>query len=166
MIGFVNACLAPLRSLAGNDANWKQKLRRIDFGGAVAVIVGVSMLLLGLDRGSNRSWGSPITLALLCLSIVILTIFFIVEAKIAEEPFAPGFVFFDRTMLACFLCIFFAYSCWLAIGYYLPLYWQAVESLTATQAAVRLLPGMGAGVASALVAGWVSGKDFRAIGCL
>ena len=113
-------------------------------------------MLLGLDHGSNTAWESPTTVAFLCISVILLTTFFFIELKVAAEPFVPRFVFFDRALLACFFCNFFAYSCWLAIGYDLPLYWQAVEGLSTTQAALRLLPGMGAGVISSLVAGWVS----------
>lgn len=40
--------------------------------------------------------------------------------------------------------------------YYLPLYWQAVEQLSAGEASVRLLPGIVAHVTGSLFAGAVS----------
>jgi len=44
--------------------------------------------------------------------------------------------------------------------YYLPLYWQAANYLTATQAALRLLPGIVAEVLGSLISGWVSWYHF------
>lgn len=42
--------------------------------------------------------------------------------------------------------------------YYLPLFWQAVDGFTATQAGIRLLPGIAAGVSGSLFGGIVMQK--------
>lgn len=80
--------------------------------------------------------------------------------KLASEPFAPSHVLFDRTMLACSLCNFFAFAAWQGLTYYLPLYWQAAEDLSAMQAALRLLPGIVANVLGSLFAGLVRTKRY------
>ncbi|KAF7502743.1 hypothetical protein GJ744_005204 [Endocarpon pusillum] len=159
-IGFVNVFIA-LKLPATETTNWKQKLKRVDFGGAVVLILAVSTLLIGLDRGPDVSWVSPITLGCLCSSLPLFVLFLFVEMKVATEPFAPSHVLFDRNMLACSLCNFCAFGAWLAITYYLPLYWQAVEGLSATQAALRLLPGIVANVSGSLFAGLVIQKTGR-----
>ena len=124
------------------------------------LILAVSTLLIGLDQGPNISWRSPITLGCLVSSVLLFVLFLFVEMRIASEPFAPSHVLFDRTMLACSLCNFFAFAAWLAITYYLPLYWQAAEDLSATQAALRLLPGIGANVSGSLFAGLVRTRHY------
>ncbi len=71
-------CQAPLTLLAivsvyftlqlppVEDADWRAKLRRIDFLGAFMLVSSVFTLLLGLDRGSNITWKSPLTPSMCC----------------------------------------------------------------------------------------------------
>lgn len=161
--------LSPLnpKQPSGNDyeddvsRDLKQKLKRVDFLGALILILAVFTLLLGLDQGSNVSWRSAVTLTSLCGSLVLFTAFMFVETRFASEPVAPSHIIFDRTLLACLMCNFFSFAAWLALMYYVPLYWQAAEDLSATQAGVRLLPGIVAQVSGSLFAGYVMKKTGR-----
>jgi len=136
------------------QTDWKQKLRRIDFLGAAILIGAVFTLLLALDRGSNVSWKANITIISISLSIPLFILFILVEMKVAKEPFAPGHIIFNRSLFACYLCNFFSFSGWLAALFYIPLYFQAVDGLTATEAGVRLIPGIIAGVSGSLFGGF------------
>lgn len=129
-----------------DQAHWKEKLRRIDFLGAIVLICAIFSLLLALDRGSNVSWKATITIVSLSLSIPLFALFVFVEMKVAKNPFAPGHIIFHRSLFACYLCNFFAFGGWLAALFYIPLYFQAVDGLSATQAGVRLIPGIICGV--------------------
>ncbi|KAK4692537.1 hypothetical protein P7C71_g4692, partial [Lecanoromycetidae sp. Uapishka_2] len=147
----------------GETESLKSKLKSIDFGGAISIIIAISTLLLGLDHGSTHAWNSAPTIWYLLTSLIAFETFIFIEFRIATSPFAPSFILSERTLLACSFCNFFAYSAQLSTTYYLPLYWQAAEGLTATQAALRLLPGIAAGVIGSLISGWVmlkTGKYF------
>jgi predicted MFS family arabinose efflux permease len=135
------------------STNWKTKLRRIDFLGAVVLVGAVLGFLIGLDRGSNVSWKMPLTIASLGVSTVLFVVFILVETKLAVEPFAPGRIIFNRTSFACYGCNFFSFGGWIAALFYIPLYFQAVDGVSATTAGVRLLPGIIAGVSGSLFAG-------------
>lgn len=137
-----------------DQSHWKEKLRRIDFLGAVILIGAVFTLLLALDRGSNVSWKATITIVSISVSIPLFILFILVEMKVASEPFAPGHIIFSRSLFACYLCNFFSFSGWLAALFYIPLYFQAVDGLTATQAGIRLIPGIIAGVSGSLFGGF------------
>ncbi|KAI9788025.1 MAG: hypothetical protein M1835_002541 [Candelina submexicana] len=141
-----------------DDARWKIKLRRVDFLGAIILVAAVFTLLLGLDRGSNISWRAPIAIACLCISFPLFAIFVLVEMKVASEPFAPGHIIFERTLFSCYLCNFFSFGGWLAALFYIPLFYQAVDGLSASAAGVRLLPGIVAGVSGSLFAGFMMQK--------
>ncbi|KAJ5808797.1 hypothetical protein N7474_010066 [Penicillium riverlandense] len=146
-----------------DNAHWKIKLRRIDFLGAVVLVGAVFGFLLGLDRGSNVSWKMPITIISLSVSVVLFVLFLLVEIYLAAEPFAPGHIIFDRTFFACYCCNFFSFGGWLAALFYIPLYFQAVDGVSATIAGLRLLPSILAGVTGSLFAGVVmkwSGKYY------
>ena len=55
----------------------------------------------------------------------------------------------------------FSFGGWVAVTYYLPLYWQAVKNLSATQAGLRLLPGIVSSVSGSLFAGLLVKKTGR-----
>ncbi len=117
------------------------------------MVCAVFALLLGLDHGSNVSWSSPLTIASLSASLPLFILFVVVEESLAAEPFAPGRIIFERSLFACYLCNFFSFGGWLSILFYLPLFFQAVNGFSASQAGVRLLPGIVAGVTGSLFGG-------------
>lgn len=144
-----------LKLPARENTHWKDKLRRIDFLGAIVLVGAVLGFLLGLDRGSNVSWKLPLTIASLSVSVVLFVVFVLVEVYLAAEPFAPGHIIFNRTFFALYGCNFFSFGGWLAALFYIPLYFQAVDGVSATVAGVRLLPSILAGVSGSLFAGIV-----------
>lgn len=143
------------------DEHWKASLRRIDFFGAVVLLGAVFTLLLGLDRGSNVSWSATVTIASICVSFPLFIIFILVEMKVAREPFAPGHIIFNRSLFACYLCNFFSFSGWLAALFYTPLYFQAVDNVSATGAGVRLIPSIVCSVSGSLLGGIYMQKTGR-----
>lgn len=143
-----------LKTPVKDTTNLGEKLKRVDFLGAAVLIVTVFSLLFGLDRGSNVSWSQTITLVPLCLSLPLFAAFILVEVKVATEPFAPGRIVFERSLFACYLCNFFSFAGYLATLFYVPLYLQAVDGYSATQAGLLLIPGILSGVSGSLFAGF------------
>jgi len=139
-------------------SHWRERLSRIDFLGAFSLVIAVFSLLLGLDRGSNVAWSDAITLVCCCVSIPLFAIFIFVEMRIASHPFAPGHVIFDRSLFASYLSNFFAVGGNMSAIFYIPLYFQAVEGMSATSAGLRLIPAMIASVIGSLFAGYFMQK--------
>ncbi|KAF1933976.1 MFS general substrate transporter [Didymella exigua CBS 183.55] len=133
-------------------AHWKQKLARIDFLGALVLILAIFGLLVGLDRGSNEGWSKPLAIAGLC-STPLFAVFVLVEKYVAKHPFAPGHIILDRSLVACYLCNFFSFSGWLAAIFFIPLYWQVTYGYGASQAGLLLMPSIVSGVSGSLVGG-------------
>ena len=138
--------------------NWKTKFRRIDFAGAFALVAAVFSLIFGLDRGANGQWSNVICIVPLCLSLPLFTFFLFIELKLASDPFAPGHIIFERTLFACYLCNFFSFAGWMGMIFYLPLFYQAVDQLSASQAGLWLLPGIVASVSGSLSGGVIMKK--------
>jgi MFS family permease len=136
-----------------DHSHWKEKVLKIDFLGAAILIVAVTGLLVGLDRGSNGEWKSPITIAGLCMAPLFI-VFVLVEKYVAKNPFAPGHIILNRSLFACFLCNFFSFAGWLAALYYIPLYWQVVYGYSAARAGLLLVPSIFCGVSGSLVGGF------------
>lgn len=134
------------------DSHWKEKLARVDFLGALILIVAIFGLLVGLDRGSNIGWSNPLTIAGLCTSSLFV-VFVLVEKYVAKHPFAPGHIILDRSLVACYLCNFFAFGGWLAALFFIPLYWQVTYGYGAAQAGLLLVPSIICGVSGSLFSG-------------
>lgn len=141
--------------------DWKTKIKRVDFLGSFVLILTVFALLLGLDRGSNDSWRSPITIVALSLTLPLLLLFLYVEFRSATEPLAPKRIVLNRSLLACYACNFFAFAAWMAILFYLPLYYQAVNKFSASKAGLGLLPAIVASVTGSLFGGLVMQRTGR-----
>lgn len=63
---------------------------RVDLSGALLLILGLSSQLVGLSLGGNElPWGNPWVILSLIVSVVILGLFFIVEAKTSAIPVIP-----------------------------------------------------------------------------
>jgi hypothetical protein len=120
------------------DSHWKEKLRRIDFLGAFSLVIAVFCLLVGLDRGSNMSWSDTYVIVFASISLPLFAIFIFVEMKIASHPFAPGHIIFERSLFASYLTNFFAIAANTSFLFYLPLYFQAVDGISATGSGLRL----------------------------
>lgn len=130
----------------------------MDFFGAFTLVLAVLTLLLGLDRGSNVSWSDLMTISYLAASLSLFIAFMFVEMRIASEPFAPDRIIFDKSLFACYLCNFLTLGGYMSLLFYLPLYLQVVNNLSAAQAGVRLLPGIMGTVLGSVLAGAIMQK--------
>ncbi|KAL8938466.1 MAG: hypothetical protein Q9216_003879 [Gyalolechia sp. 2 TL-2023] len=137
-----------------------EQLKRIDFLGALLLILSIFALLFGLDRGTNLSWHSPIAVISLCLTMPLIIAFLLVETKFAVAPFTPGHVIFDRALFACYAQNFFAFAGFTALIFYLPLFFQVVLMMSPAQAGAGLIPA----AISAVIGTFVGGLILKRIG--
>ena len=118
----------------------RKQLPRIDFLGAILLVLAITGLLFGLDNGSNSSWQNPLTIASLCATVPLALAYLTVETRFAVEPFTPGHIIFDRALLACYAQNFFGYAAFTAFIFYLPLLFQVKLNMTPPQAGASLIP--------------------------
>lgn len=142
-------------------SHWLEKLRKVDFTGAVFLVSAVLCLLLGLDNGSNVGWANLYTIVPLSVSPALFAVFLFVEINVASHPFAPGHVIFDRSLCAAYLTNFFNFFGQFTVLFYLPLLYQAVNGSSAVKSGLLLLPVSIFGVSSSLLSGFVMKKTGR-----
>lgn len=117
-----------------------ERLKRIDFLGAITLVLTLVTLLLGLNTGGNQvSWTHPLVLTSLPVSAVFLGLFIYVEANIASEPVIPVHLLLNRTVLSACLTNWFVTMTIYGLLFYLPLYFQ-VQGSSATGAGARMIP--------------------------
>lgn len=116
------------------------RLKRVDFLGAITLVLTLVTFLLGLNTGGNQvPWTHPLVLTTLPLSAVFLGLFIYVEANLASEPVISVHLLLDRTVLSACLTNWFTTMAVFGLLFYLPLYFQ-VQGLSATAAGARLIP--------------------------
>lgn len=113
----------------------------------------VFSLLIGLDRGGNVAFHDPIVLGALCFSLVAFSLFVYVERYIAAEPFAPAHIVKERTIFSSSMANFFSFAGYMAVLFHIPLYYQAVTSLSAGESGLRIVPAIVGGVSGSLFGG-------------
>ena len=117
----------------------KRREARVDYLGAVLMILGLGSLLLGITLvGQGHAWLSPQVLALLgCALLGLLA--FIAHERRCREPLLPLGLFGNRVVL-CWCVIFFASFQSISLTMLMPLRYQGITGAGADSAALHLLP--------------------------
>jgi EmrB/QacA subfamily drug resistance transporter len=112
---------------------------RLDIAGLVTFAGSLFLLILGLLRGNDDGWGSPLIVGLLVASVLLMATFVAVELRQARPMFdlalfrKPGFVGVSLATLAVGAGMFAMYP-------YITLYLQNDLGYSPLAGGVRLLP--------------------------
>lgn len=85
-----SSTLEDVRESSTLDRSLGAAWKRVDFTGALFLVLGISIQLVGLSLGGNElPWGSPWVIGSLVVSIILLGIFLVIEAKTSAIPIIP-----------------------------------------------------------------------------
>jgi EmrB/QacA subfamily drug resistance transporter len=113
---------------------------RIDWPGALALVVGLVPLLTVAEQGRTWGWGSPRSLACYVIAAIGIVAWVLAERRIGDDALIPLRFFRDRTFsLVTVISILVGAAMFGAIAL-LPLYLQIVKGYTPTGAGLALLP--------------------------
>jgi EmrB/QacA subfamily drug resistance transporter len=130
----------------------KASLRDIDFLGAGTLTAGLIPLMIALSITRDHAWTSPEVMGLLGLAALLLAAFFVVEQR-SEHPIVPFALFknstFSVSMIAGFLTGFGMFGTIV----FVPLLYQGVLGVTATNSGQLLTPMMLGLIVSSTVVG-------------
>ena len=112
----------------------------IDVVGLVLLVLGVGSLQLMLDNGNDLDWfGSPVIVALACISVVALTFLLIWELG-DEHPIVDLSLFKTRNFRFGVIAMALGYMSFFAMTVLFPLWLQTVMGYTATWAGIATSP--------------------------
>ncbi|KAF2459974.1 MFS multidrug transporter-like protein [Lineolata rhizophorae] len=116
-------------------------LRAIDWIGAISIVGGSLMFLLGLEYGGvTFPWDSATVVSLLVVGVAVLIFFFFNEWRLTSHPIMPTRIFSHRSNLAIlFVCLMHGVV-FISASYFLPLYFQAILGASPLLSGVYLLP--------------------------
>ncbi|KAI1401791.1 major facilitator superfamily domain-containing protein [Hypoxylon fuscum] len=141
-IGFL-AIIFALNVQYKRSPTWLHALARVDFLGNAIFIPSMTALFFGLIMGGQDGypWGSWRVILPLILGVIGWAAFHVHQASsICPEPSMPTRLFKHRTSATGFLMIFLASIIMQAMGYFLPIYFQAVRGTTPLISGVSFLP--------------------------
>jgi EmrB/QacA subfamily drug resistance transporter len=125
---------------------------RIDYTGAVLVVISIGALMLALSWGNEKGWASTEVLSLFAIAFVVGIAFLLVEHR-EREPILPLTLFripaFTTTTIASFIIS----MAFMGTIVYLPLYLQLGLGMQATNSGLLLLPLMLGLIISATLSG-------------
>jgi EmrB/QacA subfamily drug resistance transporter len=114
-----------------------QHHQRFDFAGSLLFIIGLTSLLLGLNRGADWGWGNPLVLGLLLGSILVLGIFLVVETR-SSAPMLNLSLFKHKLFSASVASAVLNYICVYSIMFLIPFYLIQGRGYNSTEAGLFL----------------------------
>ncbi|KAJ1673688.1 hypothetical protein EV182_004753, partial [Spiromyces aspiralis] len=152
---------APPQAVGEKGHTWLGKLKRVDFLGSLAVVVSMTLILLGLSWGGTTfPWDSPTVITLLVAGVVVLGLFVAVEVYVAKEPVVDIGLFRNPTTAAA-LMVNFATNFGLGVVFhYLPILFAAIFNDSDVETAIKITPYL----ASVAVFSFVCGHLMSVLG--
>jgi EmrB/QacA subfamily drug resistance transporter len=131
----------------------KRVQQRVDYGGAITLVLCVFPLLVVAENGRDWGWGSPLSIALFVAGGIGLLLFLFVERRVGDSALLPGRLFRNLSFSMVNMVNFLG-----GIGVFaglalLPLYLQIVKGMSPTAAGLLLLPQSLATTAGARASG-------------
>lgn len=140
--------LAILLSLMYYHEGKIRKTPKFDILGSFLIIVGLTLLLLGIQLlGLTKPWSVA---SLIIAGLVLLVLFFMHEGG-HPNPVVPISMFKNRALVGDFLLFIFSWGAFLAVNTYLPMWAQGLLGTTALIGGMTLIPNSLVDVVGTLV---------------
>jgi EmrB/QacA subfamily drug resistance transporter len=146
------AALAMLLPKMGKIPTFHRR-RKVDLAGGLLLMASATVFMLVLTWGGNKfSWASPAIIAMIG-SGVALALGFVWHARRADEPFLPLPLMGGPVVPYAMAAGGCALGAMLGLTVHMPLYYEAVYHLTASESGLALIPLAAVSTGGAAIAG-------------
>lgn len=127
--------------------------RRVDWLGGILLMAAAVVVMLALTWGGSRfAWLSPAIVAMAGAAVALASAF-VWHALRADEPFLPLSLMGGTVVPYAMVCGGCAMGAMLGLTVYLPLYYEGVYHLSASEAGMALIPLAAVSTGGAAIAG-------------
>jgi EmrB/QacA subfamily drug resistance transporter len=112
---------------------------RIDLPGVAAASAGLFALVYGFSSAETTSWSSTITIVALAASVILLSVFVLIERRVAN-PLLPLHIVWDRARGGAYATIALAGSAIFAVFLFLTYYMQQNLGFSPLKTGLGFLP--------------------------
>jgi len=123
------------------EPSFKSARPKVDIPGLIALVIGISTLVMAIMQGAEWGWNSHIIIILFIVSAVMLILFYIIERSVSE-PLIEVDLFRNDTFKASNFAIFTGQFTKIAVIVFGALYFQEVLRMDPFKAGAALLPAM------------------------
>jgi EmrB/QacA subfamily drug resistance transporter len=134
---------------------------RVDYLGALSLVVGVVPLLVVAEQGRDWGWTSGRSLAMFVIGLLGLLLFVLVERRMGDEALLPLRLFRSSVFSVANLLNFIVGMGMFGGMASLPLYLQIVKGYSPTRSGLLLLPLMVGIMVSSVVSGQLIARTGR-----
>ncbi|HTU14345.1 MAG TPA: MFS transporter [Solirubrobacterales bacterium] len=123
---------------------WKSKPANLknpqplDFRGAVLIVAGMGLAVLGLQQSATWGWSNPLTIGSIVAGLAILVGFFVYESKLSQ-PLMRVKIFKNRAFLADNMVLFLLSIAFVPLFFFASMYSQISLGSGASEAGIYLL---------------------------
>ncbi|KAK2595437.1 hypothetical protein QQS21_006847 [Conoideocrella luteorostrata] len=143
------------------NLSFMSRVRQLDLSGTFIFIPAIVCLLLALQwGGANYPWSDSKIIGLFVGFGLMIAVFVGIQFWQGDKGTLPPPLFKNRNVLCAMLFAFFFGAGFFALIYYLALYFQAIQGVSAVQAGIKILPLL----LSTVLISVVSGGIISAIG--
>ncbi|KAJ2522678.1 hypothetical protein H4217_000568 [Coemansia sp. RSA 1939] len=136
--------------------SFAEKAGRVDFFGALMLVTGLMLLLLGLTWGGRvYPWISPVVIICLSVGLMLLCVFFFVEKRLALEPIIDARLFSIRNVAMCVLTEMCVGAVFFNTTFNLPVYYSSTQNSSASESGVLMVPLAFGVVVFSVLSGWL-----------
>ncbi|KAJ2231115.1 hypothetical protein H4R99_007756 [Coemansia sp. RSA 1722] len=157
-----------VRSDGRHAETFAEKLARIDFFGALMLVTGLMLLLLGLNWGGRvYPWVSPVVIICISVGLLLLCVFVFVEGKLVLEPIIDPRILRYRNVALCIFTEVCVGAVFLNTTFNLPVYYSFTQNSSASESGVRMVPLACGVVVSSILSGWLIAmfSVYRLVAC-
>jgi EmrB/QacA subfamily drug resistance transporter len=134
---------------------------RIDWPGAVALIVGLVPLLTVAEQGRSWGWDSPRSFACYAIGLIGIVAFIVAERAYKDEALLPLRLFRNRTVAVGSISSTIIGMAMFGGLLTVPLYLQIVKGSTATEAGLQMIPFVVGIMAGSITSGQLIARTGR-----
>ncbi|KAJ5765323.1 hypothetical protein N7520_004882 [Penicillium odoratum] len=123
------------------ESGWMDKVKRMDPVGILLFIPAIISILLALQwGGTTYEWGNLRIIVLFVLFFVLAIGWCYVQHWRQEEATVPPRLLTNRNVLGAVIHATFLGGSFFVFGYYLPIWFQAIEQVSASESGINNLP--------------------------
>ncbi len=135
---------------------------KVDYLGSLLIMAGVSLLLVWVSLAGNQfGWTSPVSIALVVGSVLLIVLAIVWEARFASEPVIPLRLFRDRTTSLATIASIFVGVAMFGATVYLAQYFQMARGMSPTRAGMMSIFMVAGLFATSVISGRLVTKTGR-----
>jgi EmrB/QacA subfamily drug resistance transporter len=112
---------------------------KLDVQGAILIVVGMALTVLGIQQSTEWGWGSPATIGSIVVGLLVLAYFVVVERRTEDPLIDVNALIANRPFAVDNLLTFLVFAPWLAVFFFGSVYFQVAVHQEPTQAGYSIL---------------------------